>query len=408
MRIRQQSELRSPGRSGADLRVVNLSLEVSVVLPCLDEAHTVGLCVEQAVAALSALNVSGEVLVVDNGSRDGSAELARRAGARVIVEPRRGYGVALKRGIEEARGRFVIIADADNSYDLSELEPFIRPLREGADFVMGSRRLGTIERGAMPWLNRRIGNPILSGLLNLFFGGRVSDAHCGMRAVSKEAFARMKVREPGMEFASEMVVKAVLAGMRIVEVPITLRPDGRVGRGPHLRPFRDGWRHLRYMLLLSPTYVFMIPAFVLILIGTIALAALGHGPVGIGRFTFDFHYMILGSLFTILGMQILMTGLFAKTYSQTLRLGRNDRVLRFINTWFSLERGLLFGAFLFLTGLAVDTDVLIGWLRQGMGQLNAIRPITLASTLMIIGAQTIFSSFFLSMMLRLPTDPDGD
>jgi hypothetical protein len=205
-----------------------------------------------------------------------------------------------------------------------------------------------------------------------------------------------------------MVVKAVLAGMRIVEVPITLRPDGRVGRGPHLRPFRDGWRHLRYMLLLSPTYVSMLPAFVLILIGTIALAALGHGPVSIGRFTFDFHYMILGSLFTILGMQILMTGLFAKTYSQTLRLGRNDRVLRFINTWFSLERGLLFGAFLFLTGLAVDTDVLIGWLRQGMGQLNAIRPITLASTLMIIGAQTIFSSFFLSMMLRLPADPDGD
>ncbi len=408
MRIRQQSELRSSGRSGADLKVVNLSLEVSVVLPCLDEADTVGLCVEKAVAALSALNVSGVVLVVDNGSRDGSAELARRAGARVIVETRRGYGVALKRGIEEARGRFVIIADADNSYDLSELEPFIQPLREGADFVMGSRRLGRIERGAMPWLNRRIGNPMLSGLLNLFFGGRVSDAHCGMRAVSKDAFARMKVREPGMEFASEMVVKAVLAGMRIVEVPITLRPDGRVGRGPHLRPFRDGWRHLRYMLLLSPTYVFMIPAFFLILIGTIALAALGHGPVSIGRFTFDFHYMILGSLFTILGMQILMTGLFAKTYSQTLRLGRNDRVLRFINTWFSLERGLLFGSFLFLTGLVVDTDVLIGWLRQGMGALNAIRPITLASTLMIIGAQTIFSSFFLSMMLRLPADPDGD
>ena len=304
--------------------------------------------------------------------------------------------------------KFVIIADADNSYDLSDLEPFIRPLREGADFVMGSRRLGTIERGAMPWLNRRIGNPMLSGLLNLFFGGRVSDAHCGMRAVSKDAFARMKVREPGMEFASEMVVKAVLAGMRIVEVPITLRPDGRVGRGPHLRPFRDGWRHLRYMLLLSPTYVFLLPAFILILIGTVALAALGHGPVRIGALTFDFHYMMLGSLFTILGMQILMTGLFATTYSQTLRPGRNDRVLRFINTWFNLERGLLFGAFLFITGLVVDTEVLVGWIRRGMGELNAIRPLTLASTLMIIGAQTIFSSFFLSMMLRLPAASEGD
>lgn len=407
MSSRQHGELRPSGRAGADLKVVNLALEVSVVLPCLDEARTVGLCVRQALAALSALDVGGEVLVVDNGSSDGSAELARRAGARVIHEPRRGYGVALKRGVEEARGRFVIIADADNSYDLSDLEPFIRALREGADFVMGSRRLGTIERGAMPWLNRRIGNPLLSGLLKLFFGGQVSDAHCGMRAVSKDAFARMKVREPGMEFASEMVVKAVLAGMRIVEVPITLRPDGRVGRGPHLRPFRDGWRHLRYMLLLSPTYVFLIPAFVLILIGAVALATLDRGPVRIGGLTFDFHYMILGSLFTILGMQILMTGLFAKTYSQTLRLSRDDRVLRLINTWFNLERGLLFGAFLFLTGLVVDADVLIGWLRRGMGELNAIRPITLASTLMIIGAQTIFSSFFLSMMLKLPIDPEG-
>jgi glycosyltransferase involved in cell wall biosynthesis len=395
------------GHSGADLRVINIAPEVTVLLPCLDEAPTVAICVQEALSALRALEVSGEVLVVDNGSTDGSAELARRAGARVIDEPRRGYGVALKRGLEEARGKFVIIADADNSYDLSHLEPFIQPLREGADFVMGSRRLGTIERGAMPWLNRHIGNPVLSGLLNLFFGAGVSDAHCGMRAVSKEAFTRMRVREPGMEFASEMVVKATLAGMRIVEVPITLRPDGRVGRGPHLRPFRDGWRHLRYMLLLSPTHVFLIPAFVLIFIGTGALAALGRGPVRIDSLTFDFHYMILGSLFTILGMQILMTGLFAKTYSQALRLGRSDRTLRFINNWFNLERGLLLGGLFFLTGLAVDTHVLIAWLRRGMGQLNAIRPATLASTLMIIGAQTIFSSFFLSMMLKLPIDP-GD
>jgi len=408
MRIRQQGELRPPGRSRAELKVVDISLEVSVVLPCLDEAQTVALCVRQALEALCSMDVSGEVLVVDNGSSDGSAEVARRAGARVILESRRGYGSALKRGIQEARGKFVIIADADNSYDLSDLERFVRPLRDGADFVMGSRRLGTIERGAMPWLNRRIGNPALSGLLNLFFGGRISDAHCGMRAVSKDAFARMKVREPGMEFASEMVVKAVLAGMRIVEVPITLRPDGRIGRGPHLRPFRDGWRHLRYMLLLSPTYVFLIPALILIVIGGVALAALGRGPIRIDGFAFDFHYMILGSLFTILGVQILMTWLCAKTYSQSLRLSHDDRLLRFINTWFSLERGLALGTILFLAGFVVDADVLIGWLRRGMGQLNAIRPATLASTLMIIGAQTIFSSFFLSMLLRLPADQELD
>lgn len=408
MRIRQQGDLRASGRARTDLRVVNLTLEVSVVLPCLDEAATVAICVRQALATLDAMGVSGEVLVVDNGSRDGSAEIARQAGARVIVEPRRGYGNALRRGVEEARGRFVIIADADNSYDLSDLERFIQPLREGADFVMGSRRLGTIERGAMPWLNRRIGNPVLSGLLNLFFGGRISDAHCGMRAVSKEAFARMRMREPGMEFASEMVVKAVLAGLRIVEVPITLRPDGRVDRGPHLRPFRDGWRHLRYMLLLSPTYVFMLPATVLILIGTIALAALGRGPLRIDGFAFDFHYMILGSLLTILGMQLLITGLFAKALSRMMRLSRDDRMLNWIDRWFSLERGLGIGAVLFLTGFVVDARVLALWLRHGMGELNAIRPATLASTLMIIGAQTSFSSFFLSMLLRLHADQELD
>jgi glycosyltransferase involved in cell wall biosynthesis len=382
--------------------------EVSVVLPCLNEAETVGICVKQALEALATQKLAGEVLVVNNGSTDGSAEIACHAGARVISEPRRGYGNALKRGIREAAGKYVVIADADGSYDLSEIGRFVQALRDGADLVMGSRRLGIIENGAMPWLNRWIGNPVLSGMLNLLFKSRVSDAHCGMRAVSSNAFRQMQICSPGMELASEMVVKAVLAKMRIAEIPITLRADGRSQHGPHLRPFRDGWRHLRFMLLLSPTYLFMIPAALLMISGTVALAALGWGPVRIDGVGFDFHYMILGSLFAILGFQIMMTGLFAKTYGHALRLRSADRTLDFLKTWFSLERGIAIGVVLFLAGLAVDARVLVGWLQHGRGALNAVRPATVASTLMIIGAQTIFSSFFLSMLLMLPGGPSRE
>ena len=405
MPIHQQRGVRlEDGIAGAADGYSPDRLEVSVVLPCLNEAETVGICVEKALECLDTLQVAGEVLVVDNGSTDDSADVARRAGARVISEASRGYGNALRRGIGEASGKFIIIADADNSYDLSDLERFVTALRQGADLVMGSRRLGTIENGAMPWLNRRIGNPALSGILNLLFKSGVTDAHCGMRGLSNEAFARMKISSSGMEFASEMVVKAALAKMQIVEVPVTLRADGRSSHGPHLRPLRDGWRHLRFMLLLSPTYVFLVPAALLILLGIAAMAALGWGPITIGGVSFDFHYMILGSLFTILGFQILMTGLFATTYSHAIRLGPNDTTWRFIRAWFSLERGIIAGTILFLAGFVVDARVLAGWLQYGMGALNAIRPATLASTLMIIGAQTIFSSFFLSMLLMLPGD----
>jgi glycosyltransferase involved in cell wall biosynthesis len=373
--------------------------EVSVVLPCLNEAETVGTCVRKALEGLKRLSVDGEVLVVDNGSEDGSAELARRAGARVVFERRRGYGQALRRGIEEAHGELIVIADADDSYDVSDLRHFIEGLRAGADLVMGSRVLGKIEIGAMPWLNRRIGNPLLSGILNLFFQSQVSDAHCGMRAFSKDAYARMKVNSSGMEFASEMVIKAVLAKMRILDVPVTLKRDGRSSHGPHLRPFRDGWRHLRFMLLLSPTYLFMVPGLLFMLIGSLALVALDWGPIKIGRLSFDYHYMLLGSLLSILGFQIVVTGLFAKAYCYARGLLSSDSILAALKRHFSLERGLVAGLILFLTGFLLDGQVLARWLEGGMGALNAIRPVTLASTLMIIGAQTIFSSFFLSMLM---------
>ena len=378
---------------------------MSVVLPCLNEAETVGVCVAKALETLNRLRIAGEVVVVDNGCDDGSAEIARRAGARVVEEPRRGYGNALRRGIEEARGRFIIMADADASYDLSDLERFVEGLRAGDDLVMGSRLRGRIEPGAMPWLHR-IGNPVLSGILQLFFHGRVSDPHCGMRAFTKDAFERMRLTSGGMEFASEMVIKASLAGMRISDIPIVLSRDGRISHGPHLRSFRDGWRHLRYMLLLSPTYVFVIPGAICTLLGLIPLVLLAHGPAAVADVQFDYHYMIVGSLMTILGFQAVMTGVFAKAYCHAARLYAPDRILETFRRHFSLERGLIIGTALLLAGFIVDARILIEWLRSGMGALNAIRPATRASTLMIIGAQINFSSFFLSLLGIFPADAD--
>jgi hypothetical protein len=243
--------------------------------------------------------------------------------------------------------------------------------------------------------------------LNLLFNGQVSDAHCGMRALTKDAYGKMKTSAPGMEFASEMVIKAALANMRIVNIPITLRRDGRASHGPHLRPLRDGWRHLRFMLLLSPTWLFLIPGAIFMLLGVVPLIALGWGPLSLGRLSFDYHYMLVGSLLTILGFQVLMTGLFAKAYCHGARLYAADPILETLQRHFNLERGLGVGALLFLAGFLLDTGILVQWLRSGMGALNAIRPATQASTLMIIGAQTIFSSFFLSILwLVRPQDDE--
>src|SRR5271166_6297213 len=379
--------------------------ELSIVLPCLNEADTVGTCVVKALETMKNLRIAGEVVVVDNGSDDGSAEVARRAGARVVDESRRGYGNAVRRGVEEARGRLIIMADADASYDLSDLQRFVDRLRAGDDLVMGSRLHEGIEPGAMTMLHH-IGNRVFSGVLKLFFRGRVSDPHCGMRAFTKDAFQRMRLTSGGMELASVMVIKGMLAGMRISDVRIILRPDGRISHGPHLRAFRDGWRHLRYMLLLSPDYLFVIPGVACMLLGLIPLILLGGGPAAVAEVQFDYHYMILGSLLTILGFQAVMTGLFAKAYCHAARLYAPDRILEAFRRHFSLERGLILGTVLLLTGFVVDTRILIGWLRSGMGELNAIRPATQASTLMIIGAQINFASFFLSLLGMFPSDAD--
>lgn len=371
--------------------------QVSIVLPCLNEADTVGPCVRTALAALRRLGVRGEVVVVDNGSTDGSADIAAGCGARVVHESRRGYGSALMRGAEEARAPLIIMADADESYDLADLGRFIDGLMAGNDLVMGTRIRGTIEPGAMPWLHRWVGNPLLTGLLNILFHARVSDAHCGMRGFTKDAYRRMQLQTTGMEFASEMIIKAALANMRIAELPITLHRDRRQ-RAPHLRSFRDGWRHLRFMLLFSPTYLFVIPGALCMALGLVPLVVLGGGPRQAFGLTFDVHYMVLGSLLTVLGYQILTTGLFAKAYSHAARLYAPDRTLQVLLRHFSLERGLIAGVLLFLAGFAIDATILLRWLESGRSTLDAVRPALQASTLMIVGAQTAVASCFLGML----------
>lgn len=371
--------------------------EVAVILPCLNEAGTIESCVAKAMATFGQLGVRGEVVVVDNGSTDDSVRIAERCGARVVHEPRRGYGSALLRGIDEAQAPFIIMADADDSYDLTDLGRFIDGLRAGTDLVMGTRIRGAIEPGAMPWHHRWIGNPVLTTLLNLLFRIRISDAHCGMRAFTKEAYRRMHLQTTGMEFASEMPIKAALAGLRITEIPITLHRDGR-NRPPHLRSFRDGWRHLRFMLLFSPTHLFVLPGVLCMAIGLVPLLALGGGPRKLAGVNFDVHYMVVGSLLTVLGYQLVTTGIFAKAYSHAARLYAPDRTLRIGLRHFTLERGLVLGGLLFMAGFAMDATILFQWLASGRATLDAVRPALQASTLMIIGAQTLFASFFLSML----------
>jgi len=371
--------------------------ELSVVMPCLNEEETLGLCLDKARATIQRLGLAAEIVVADNGSTDRSVEIAQSYGARVVHESRKGYGSAYLAGFAAAKGRYIVMADSDDSYDWTDIGRFLEPLRQGADFVIGTRIKGHIDPGAMPWLHRYVGNPILTGTLNVLFGAGISDAHCGMRAFSREALARMHLRTTGMEFASEMVIKAAKAKLNIVEIPITLHKDKR-SRKPHLRTWRDGWRHLRFMLLLSSTWLYMIPGLVLLGLGLIPLIALFPGPLHIGHVELDVHSMILGSLLVILGVQILTTGLFARVYSFEQEFDQGDRLLRVLARRFNLERGLGLGILVFLVGLVIDAHVLITWIREGLGPLSELRPAILGSTLLAVGVQIITASFFLSML----------
>ncbi|MBI3789258.1 MAG: glycosyltransferase family 2 protein [Gemmatimonadetes bacterium] len=375
-------------------------MELSIVMPCLNEAETVATCVGKARAFLERHGIAGEVLVADNGSTDGSQALAERAGARVVPVTEKGYGAALMGGIGAARGRFVAMGDADDSYDFLGLLPFVERLRAGDDLVMGNRFAGGIAQGAMPPLHRYLGNPVLTAIGRLFFRAPVRDFHCGLRAFRRDAILALDLRTTGMEFASEMVVRSVLAGLRVSEVPTTLRPDGR-SRAPHLRSWRDGWRHLRFLLLYSPRYLFLLPGTVLAVAGLAVIAWLLPGPRVVAGVGFDVHTMLFAAAAVLLGAQSLFFAVFTKTFASESGLvprdARVDRLYRYV----SLETGLVVSGVVLLAGLALAVASVTSWARTGYGAMDVGRTMRLvipAMLLMVLGAQGMLASFFLSVL----------
>jgi glycosyltransferase involved in cell wall biosynthesis len=370
---------------------------VSVVMPCLNEAGAVGRCVQTAWQTLKNMDVPAEVIVVDNGSTDGSPEIAAEAGARVVHERRRGYGAAYLRGFREARGTYLVMGDSDGSYEFTDIPRFIEPLaRNECDMVIGTRLKGNIMPGAMPWSHRWIGNPILSGMLRLLFRTRISDSHCGMRAFTREAYEKMPMRATGMEFASELVVNALRAHLRISEIPITYRP--RTGESKLVGP-RDAWRHVRFMLLYSPSYLFQLPGLLFVLVGAFLVAYLAEGPRALFGRQWDFHVLLFGALMLILGYNLVLFDIFAKTYSMGAGFVGATHWLRRLLASFSLEKGLLVGAVLFLAGLGLEIKIVVDWARSGYGELMAIRGIVVGMLAMVLGAQTVFASFLTSLLL---------
>jgi glycosyltransferase involved in cell wall biosynthesis len=380
--------------------------ELTILMPCLNEAATVGGCIAKARGFLERTGIEGEVLIADNGSNDGSRQLAERAGARVVDAPTRGYGAALAAGIAAARGRYVIMGDADDSYDFSQLDGFVARLREGHPLVMGNRFRGGIRAGAMPLLHRYLGNPVLSFVGRLLFHTRVGDFHCGLRGFDREAVRSLHLRTTGMEFASELVVKAALAGWRIAEVPTTLSPDGR-GRPPHLRTWRDGWRHLRFLLLFSPRWLFLYPGLALLAAGIALTTALYFTPLHFLGAGLDIHSMLYASAAALLGMQLCLFALFARVSAQNAGLLARHAGLQQLLRTLTLERGLLLGLTVAVCGLVWSGAAFWEWREAGFGALDprvVMRDTIPAASLMVGGMEIMLAAFLLSL---LNWDPDA-
>ncbi|HXY15893.1 MAG TPA: glycosyltransferase family 2 protein [Terriglobales bacterium] len=374
--------------------------EVSVVMPCLNEARTLGACLEKIQRTFRQHAIEGEIVVADNGSSDGSQNIARSMGARLVEVVQKGYGSALMGGIAAARGRYIVMGDADDTYNFTHIPLFLEKLRHGDELVMGNRFKGGIEPGAMPALHRYLGNPVLSFLGRVFFRSNIGDFHCGLRAFSKSGYEKLGMRTTGMEFASEMVVKATLTGLRVAEVPTTLSPDRR-GRPPHLRTWRDGWRHLRFMLLYSPRWLFLYPGILLMFVGAAMGAWLLPGPRTVHGVTFDVDTLLHAMVAVLIGFQAVAFSVFTKIYATTEGLLPKDLRLESLFKVITLETGLVVGALLSVAGIAGSLYAVQVWKAHHFGQLNAITTLRIVMpsvTAMALGCQIIFFSFFLSVL----------
>ncbi len=370
-------------------------VEVSVVIPSLNEEKTIGICIEKIKKVFKNYNINGEIIVADN-STDKTPEIARALGAKVVTPDKKGYGYAYLYAFKYAKGKYIVIGDADNTYDFLEMPKLLEPLKKGeADLVIGSRFKGNILDGAMPWLHRYIGNPLLTRFLNLFFKAGVSDAHSGFRAFTRDALEKMKLRGDGMEFASEMIIRAVWAGLRIKEVPITYYP--RQGSEPKLKSFRDGWRHLKFMLLYAPSYLFILPGMFLFILGMVLVLLISAGISKFGFISLGIHSMIASSLLAITGYQLIFLGLAGKIYRAKMDM-RNDGIAEFIVKRLSLEKGATIGLLIFLAGFVYTAYLVWKWVDSGFKDLPMLNQDVLAFTFLVIGLQTIFYSFFLSML----------
>jgi len=377
-----------------------MNIELSVVMPCLNEAETLAICIKKAQGFFEREKISGEVIIADNGSTDGSQQIAKSLNATVVNVPQKGYGSALRGGIEAANGKYVIMGDADDSYDFSNLMPYLLKLREGYDLVMGNRFKGGIKPGAMPFLHKYLGNPVLSFIGRLFYKSNIGDFHCGLRGFSKKAYYTMELKTTGMEFASEMIVKASLKNLQITEVPTILSPDGRT-RPPHLNTWRDGWRHLRFLVLYSPNWLFLIPGLILMVFGLITSAVLISGPISIGSVNFDVHTLLFTSVLALIGFQFILFYGLTKVYTVENDLlpksKKYDRLFKFIN----LEKGLIIGFILVIVGIALSISAYTDWQAISFGNIennSVFRRVIPAVTLMLLGVQIILFSLFFSIL----------